>query len=191
MLSVCWFISPFVLFLGPNTQKRSYRYFTPTTTFNLHDRGIMSDMNMKTTLEQAMKDAMLAGDDLRKRTLRLALASIKNAEIEKRGELEENEILAILSKEVKTRHESIEDAKRAGRDSQVEIHEEEISVLNEYLPEALSPDELESMAREAIEEAGATTPGEMGKVMQILMPRVQGRADGKEVSQIVRQLLSA
>jgi uncharacterized protein YqeY len=151
----------------------------------------MSGMNMKATLEQAMKDAMRAGDDLRKRTLRLALAAIKNAEIEKRGDLEENEILAILSKEVKSRHESIEDAKRAGRDSQVATNEEEINVLNEYLPEALSPEELESLAREAIEEVGAANPGDMGNVMQILMPRVQGRADGKEVSQIVRQLLSA
>ena len=151
----------------------------------------MSGMSMKGTLEQAMQDAMRSGDDLRKRTLRLALASIKNAEIEKRGDLEENEILAILMKEVKTRHESIADAKRAGRDSHVAINEEEIRVLNEYLPEALSPEELEELAREAIAETGATAPGDMGKVMKVLMPRVQGRADGKQVSQIVRQVLSA
>lgn len=147
-------------------------------------------MNTKEKLRIALKEAMKAGDNIRKSTIRLALSAIKNAEIEKKRELEETEVLAILQKEVKSRRETIEGAKKAERLDLIEEAEAEITILEEFLPQPLSASELEEIVKEAIKESGATSPREMGKVMKILMPRIQGRADGKQASQIVRQLLS-
>lgn len=147
-------------------------------------------MNTKEKLSQALKEAMKAKDELRKRVIRMAMASIKNAEVDKKGELDEPDLLAILQKEVKARHETIEGAKKAGRDDLISEAEAEIAVLEEYLPQALSRDELEILVKEAITESGATSPKEMGLVMKVLMPKVRGRADGKEANQIVRELLS-
>jgi hypothetical protein len=98
-------------------------------------------------------------------------------------------VLAILQKEIKSRRESISDAQQAGRPDIVADAELEIGILEEYLPQPLSAGDLEAMARAAIEEVGATSPREMGQVMKILMPRIQGRADGAQASQIVRELL--
>ncbi len=147
-------------------------------------------MSTKEKLTQSLKEAMKAKDDRRKRVVRMAMTSIKNAEIDKKGELEEPDVLAILQKEVKARHETIEGAKKAGRDDLIAEAEAEIAVLEEYLPQALSSEELEALVKEAIAEVGATTPKEMGMVMKALMPKVRGRADGKEANQIVRELLS-
>lgn len=147
-------------------------------------------METKEKLSQALKEAMKAKDALRKRVVRMAMASIKNAEIDKKGELEEPDVLAIIQKEVKARHETIEGAKKAGRDDLVSEAEAEIAVLERYLPQALSREELETLVKEAIAESGATSPKEMGLVMKVLMPKVRGRADGKEANQIVRELLS-
>ena len=132
---------------------------------------------------------MRAKDTIRKNTVRMALSAIKNAEIAKKSELEEPAILAILQKEVKSRRETIEAAEQAGRNDLIEEAEAEIAILETFLPKAMTPEELESLVREAISESGATTPREMGQVMQLLIPRVQGRADGKEVSLMVRKLL--
>ena len=142
-------------------------------------------MSTKEKLTQSLKEAMKAKDDRRKRVVRMAMTSIKNAEIDKKGELEEPDVLAILQKEVKARHETIEGAKKAGRDDLIAEAEAEIAVLEEYLPQALSSEELEALVKEAIAEVGATTPKEMGMVMKALMPKVRGRADGKEANQIV------
>ena len=147
-------------------------------------------MDTKSKLTQSLKDAMRAKDELRKRTIRLTMAAIKNAEIDKRSELEEPAVLAILQKEVKSCRETIEGAQRANRPDLIAEAEAEIAILEEYLPQPLTSDELESLAREAVAESGAASPREMGNVMRILMPRVRGRADGKEASQIVRRLLS-
>lgn len=147
-------------------------------------------MDTKLKLTQSLKDAMRARDEQRKRTIRLTMAAIKNAEIDKRSELEEPAVLAILQKEVKSCRETIEGAQRANRPDLIAEAEAEIAILEEYLPQPLTSDELESLAREAVTEAGATSPREMGNVMKILIPRVQGRADGKDASQIVRRLLS-
>ena len=127
---------------------------------------------------------------MRKRTLRLVLSSIKLVEVDKGDSLEEGEVLAILQKEIKSRRESIADAEKAGRQDLISDTEEEISILEGYLPKTLTQDEINSLAEEAIAEVGAESPKEMGKVMKVLMPRVQGRADGSVVSQTVRQLLS-
>ena len=147
-------------------------------------------MSTKEKLTQTLKEAMRAKDVVVKRTVRLALAAIKNLEIDTRAEVDEPAVLAILQKEVKSRRETIDGAQRAGRDDLIAEAEAEIAILEAFLPQPLTPDELEKLAQDAIAEAGATSPREMGKVMQLLIPRVQGRADGKETSQIVRTLLS-
>jgi uncharacterized protein YqeY len=146
-------------------------------------------MSTKEQLESALKDAMRSGDDLRKRTLRLALSSIRLAEIDTGKPLDDAGVTAILQKEVKSRNESIEDAQRANRpDLQAEA-EAEIGVLQEFLPQPLPEAELEALAKQAIAETGATSLKEMGLVMKNLMPRLQGRATGDQASQVVRRLL--
>ena len=151
--------------------------------------GIMKLMDTQGQIESDFKDAMRAGDDMRKRTYRMVLSAIKLAEIDKGKSLEELDVLVILQKEIKSRRESIADAERADRADIVAEAKAEINILEAYLPQPLTQDEIEAMANEAIAEVGATSPKEMGMVMKVLMPRVQGRADGSLVSQIVRQLL--
>ena len=146
-------------------------------------------MTTKVDLENSLREAMRSGDAVRKRTLRMALSAIRLAEVEKRVALDGPAVLAILQKEIKSRRESISDAELAGRPDIAAEAETEISILEGYLPQPLSPAELEAMARAAIDEVGATSSREMGQVMKILMPRIQGRADGALASQIVRQLL--
>ena len=152
--------------------------------------GIMKLMDTQRQIESDFKDAMRAGDDMRKRTYRMVLSAIKLAEIDKGKSLEEPDVLVILQKEIKSRRESIADAERADRADIVAEAKAEINILKAYLPQPLTQDEIEAMANEAVAEVGATSPKEMGMVMKVLMPRVQGRADGSLVSQIVRQLLA-
>ena len=147
-------------------------------------------MLSKETLEADLKKAMKAGDDVRKRTLRMVLSAIKLADVEKRGPQDEASLIAILQKEIKTRRESIADAERAHRDDLIASSQAEIDVLDSYLPQRLSSDDLHSMVRKAIEETGASGPQDMGKVMKAVMPHVQGRADGKDVNDLVRSLLA-
>lgn len=148
-------------------------------------------MNTKEKLTEDLKDAMRARDEVRKRTIRMALAAIKNAEIENQAVLEESSVLAILQKEVKSGYETIEGAEQAGRDDLIAEAKAEIAVLEVFLPQALSTEEIEGIVAETITEVGATSLREMGQVMQAVMPKVRGRADGKEVNQIVRKLLSS
>ena len=147
-------------------------------------------MNTKEKLAQDLKDAMRAKDEVRKRTIRMALAAVKNAEIDHQAELAESEILVILQKEVKSRNETIEGAEKAGRDDLISEANHEIKILEEYLPQAISPTELEAIVTETISEIEAISMKDMGRVMQAVMPKVRGRADGKDVNQIVRKLLS-
>jgi uncharacterized protein YqeY len=148
-------------------------------------------MATKQQLEDALKEAMRTGDDLNKRTLRMALASIRLAEKDKGAALDEAGVIAILQKEVKSRQESIADAERAGRPDLAADSQAEIGVLEGFLPKPLAQEELEALARQAIAEVGATSPREMGQVMKALMPRLQGRATGEQASQVVRSLLQA
>lgn len=161
----------------------------PVPALSFH--GYNELMPTKQQLESDLKDAMRAGNDLRKRTLRMLLSNIKLAEVEARRALEEPEILGVIQKEVKTRSESIEEAKQYKRDDLAQATQEEIEVLQAYLPEALTEAELKQLAQEVIGQVGATTAGDMGRVMKELMPRLQGRADGKAASQIVRNLLGS
>lgn len=146
-------------------------------------------MVTKETLESELKQAMKAGDDVRKRTLRMVLSAVKLAEVEKRGPLDEAGLLAVLQKEIKTRRESVADAERAHREDLIAATQAELAVLHSFLPQALPQEAIEEMVRQAIAEVGAAGPQDMGKVMKAVMPRLQGRADGKEVSELVRARL--
>ncbi|HET7011670.1 MAG TPA: GatB/YqeY domain-containing protein [Anaerolineales bacterium] len=148
-------------------------------------------MLTRARFEDELKQAMRAGDDLRKRTLRMVLAAIKLAEVERRGPLDEAGLQAVLQREVKTRHETIADAEKAKREDLVLAAQEELDLLQAYLPQPLKPEELEALARRAIAATGASGPQDMGRVMKELMPHVQGRADGKAVSTLVRELLAS
>jgi len=144
---------------------------------------------LRLKLESTLKDAMRANDDVHRRTIRMVLAAVKLSEVEKGSALDDNSILAIIQKEVKNRRESIQDAKKANREDLVSANEAEIRVLEGYLPQPLSLDELNTLAKAAIAEVGAKSPAEMGKVMKVLLPRVQGKVPGDQVSQVIRQLL--
>jgi len=146
-------------------------------------------MLSRQTIEQALKEAMRNNDEVARRTIRMILSAIKLAEVEKGAALDESALLTVLQKELKSRRESIADAEKANRSDLAEAAKAEIAVIESFLPKQLSMEELEALAREAIQEAGATTPADMGKVMKILIPKVQGRASGDQVSQMVRKLL--
>ena len=149
----------------------------------------MVNMSKKEDLQNALIEALKSGQNLRKTTLRMALAAIKNAEVEARKELEDDLILNLLQKEVKARQETIEGAKQANRPDLISKAEDEIAILGEFLPQPLSQEELKSLVEKAIAESGADSMADMGKVMGQLMPMIRGRADGKEANQIVRELL--
>ena len=146
-------------------------------------------METKEQLESALKEAMKAGDDVRKRTVRMVLAAIRQVEIDKQIKLDEPAVMGIIQKEIKTRKEAVEEARGANRPDIVAATEAEIKVLQAYLPQAMSADELKALAEAAVTEAGATSPADMGKVMKLLIPRVAGRAPGDQISAAVRQLL--
>mgnify|MGYP000436368633 CR=1 FL=1 len=149
----------------------------------------MSDL--KNRIENALKEAMKTGDETRKRVLRLIIASIKNAEIEKGSSLDEGGILAVIQKELKIRSEAIEGADKANRDDLKQITLAEIKILEEFLPQPLGEEELKRLIQTAIEEVQANNIADTGKVMKFLMPKVQGRASGEMVSRLVRELLTA
>lgn len=146
-------------------------------------------MSIKVNLENDLKQAMKSGDDLAKRVIRMALSAMKFNEIEKGAAIDDAGAMAILQKEIKSRKESIADAEKAGRADLISASQAEIALLEKYLPQSLPPEELEALARQAIQEAGATSLREMGQVMKLLMPRLQGRATGDQASQVVRSLL--
>jgi uncharacterized protein YqeY len=154
-----------------------------------HDKGYNENMINKAQLEAALKEALRSGDDLRKNTIRMVLSAIKLTEIDKGVPLDEAGIAATLQKEIKSRRESIADAQRANRPDLVAASEAEIAVLEGFLPKAMNADELETLARQAIQEVGATSLREMGQVMKVLIPRLQGRASGDQASQAVRKFL--
>ena len=147
-------------------------------------------MNLKDKLTEDLKQTMRQRDKQRKSTLRLVMAAIKNAEIEKRRELTEEELLAVIAKEAKQRRESIAQFEEGGRQDLVDREKAELQILLAYLPEQLSREEIAAQARQIIAEVGAASPAQMGQVMRQLMPLMQGKADGKLVSQVVKELLA-
>jgi uncharacterized protein YqeY len=146
-------------------------------------------MDLKTTLQSDLKDAMRRGENMRKSTLRMALAAIKLAEVEKDSHMDEAAYQAVILKEIKSRQDTISDAEKANRPEMISQAEQEIKILQTYLPPALTPQELEALARAAIDETGATSMREMGQVMKVLVPQLRGRATGDQASQVVRKML--
>ena len=146
-------------------------------------------MSIKNELRDALTEALKSGEAQRKTTVRMALASIKNAEVEAREDLAEDLVLNLVQKEVKARQETIEAAKQANRPDLIEKAEQEIKILSEFLPQQLSAEELKALVQEAIQESGVSSMSEIGKVMGALMPKIRGRADGKQANQLVRELL--
>ena len=138
-------------------------------------------------MKQAMKDK--EAGKLRLAVIRMVRNSIRNQEINNKIELDDNAVLQVLMKEVKMRQDSLEEFKKANRAELVAQAEEEIAILKQYLPEALSDEELKAIVAETIAEVGATSPKDMGKVMPKVMAKAQGRVDGKRISAMVRELL--
>lgn len=147
-------------------------------------------MITKGDIETDLKSAMKSGEKIRLNTLRLVLTEVKLAEVAKKGPLDENALLGIIQKQAKMRLETIADAKKAGREDMIPALDEELAILKVYLPEPLSDEELNALVKAAIQQSQAQGPKEMGKVMKVVMPQVQGRADGKVVSEMVRTLLT-
>ncbi len=146
-------------------------------------------MSKKAELETALKDAMKANDTMRKNTLRGALAAVKEAEVAKRGELDDAAVISILQKELKSRQEAMAEGEKASRPDLVEAAKHEAAYLETFLPAGLSAEEIEAIVTAAIAEAGASSPSDMGKVMKLVLPKVQGRADGAQISALVKARL--
>ena len=151
----------------------------------------MSGSGLKREIQSQMHQAMKAGDKVRLGALRLLTAAIKNREIEVRHELDDDEVREIAGREVKKRTESIEVFDAAGRTELADRERVERDVVSVYAPAQLSDEKVDSLIDEALAATGATSPKEMGKVMALVMPKVQGRADGKRVSAVVREKLNA
>lgn len=144
----------------------------------------------KARLAEDLKAALKGGDRLRTSVLRLLCALIKNREIEKRGELDDSEIIQAVIASCKLRKEAIEQYAKGGRDDLAAKEEAELKLLEAYLPPPLSPEELRKKIEEALAASQASSLKDMGKVMALLMPEISGRADGKVVSQMVKDALS-
>ena len=150
----------------------------------------MTERNLKELLSESMKSAMKAKDKERLKTIRLALSDIKRVEVDTREEQSDSQIIAILDKMVKQRRESIKQFELGGRQELAAQEELEIDVLNEFLPTALKDEEINSLLQSAIEDSGAKTIRDMGKVMGLIKPQVIGRADLSVVSEKIKDLLT-
>ncbi|GAB6933154.1 GatB/YqeY domain-containing protein [Calditerricola satsumensis] len=146
-------------------------------------------MSLIERLTEDMKQAMKAKDAVRLSVIRMARSAIKNEEIEKGRPLTDDDVIAVLHRELKQRRDSLHEFEKAGRQDLVDKVKAEIEVLTQYLPEQLSDEELLELIRNAVQEVGATSKKDLGKVMRVLMPKVKGRADGKRVNALVQQVL--
>ena len=146
-------------------------------------------MSLMELLTADMKAAMKQGEKARLSVIRLVRGAVRQAEIDGKKTLNDDEIIGVITKEVKMRRDSIEEFERGGRTDLVNKTKAEIDILMPYLPAQLSADEVKEIVEAAVAEVGATTAKDMGKVMGVLMPRVKGRADGKLVNELVRAQL--
>jgi hypothetical protein len=146
--------------------------------------------NLKTQLQDDMKSSMKGGDKKRLGVIRLMLAAIKQIEVDERIELDNNRIITVLDKMAKQRRESISQFESAGRDDLTAIEQDELVILKEYLPEALSETEINNLVEQSIAATGAASIKDMGKLMGVLKPQLQGRADMGKVSQLIKSRLS-
>lgn len=148
-------------------------------------------MEIKQALENALHAAMRSKNDTVLKTIRLVMSTVKLSEIEKGKPMDDNGIIAVLQKEIKSRKESIADAEKASRPDLVAAANSEIAILEAYLPKQISEAELNEIVKNAISETQASAPSDMGKVMKAIMPKVQGRVAGDVLSQAVRKLLGS
>ena len=149
------------------------------------------EVNLKQKLTDDLRQAMRDGDTVKRSTIRLVMAAISNAEIARRGTLEDTDILGIITKEVRQHHESIDAFKQGNRPDLVAQEEAELAVLQGYLPRQMTREEVVAAARRVIEEVGALGPGDKGKVMPKLVAQLKGKADGREINAVVSELLTS
>jgi len=149
------------------------------------------EMALKDSIQEALRGALKRQQKVEVSTLRLLLSEIKNAEIAQQKPADDNKVLDVIAREVKRRRESIEAFKKGNRSDLVAQEEAELAILMSYLPEQMSRAEIMAAARQAVDAVGAKGPSDKGRVMAQLMPQLKGKADGKEVSEIVSELLAA
>jgi hypothetical protein len=147
------------------------------------------EAELKQKLTDDLKQAMRGGDKVRRSVIRLVMAAIGNAEIARQAGLADTDILGIIAKEVRQRHESIEAFRSGNRHDLVAQEEVELAILNEYLPRQMTRQEVIVVARQVIDEVGAQGPADKGKVMPKLIAQLKGQADGREISAVVTELL--
>jgi len=147
-------------------------------------------VDLKAKLNQDLKEALKAKDEAKLRTVTMLLAAIKNFEVEKMGQATDEEIFQIMSKEIKKRQEAIEMYEKGGRPDLSQAEKQEIEVIQSYMPNQLSEEEIRELARKVISEMNLKSPKDVGTAMKVIMPQVKGRADGKLVNKIVSELLS-
>jgi len=152
---------------------------------------MVKESALKQKLADDLKQAMRDGDKVKRSAIRLAMAAIKNTEIARQTVLEDGDILGVITKEVRQRKESIEAFKKGGRQELVAIEEAEMAVLEQYLPRQMSRDEIVAEARRIIDEVGAEGIRDKGKVMPPLIARLKGKADGREINEVVTELLGS
>lgn len=150
-------------------------------------------MPLKEQLTTDLTAAMRAGDEVRKSTLRMLISAIKNVEVagNERKELTDDGVMQVIGKQVKQRKESIDEFQKAGRQDLVDTETAEMAILQAYMPEQMGRDEITVEVRKVIKEVGAKGPADKGKVMQVLMPRLSGRAEGREINAVVTELLAS
>lgn len=147
----------------------------------------------KKDLQEELKQSMLAKDELKTSVLRMLLSAISYLETEKGGagyEATEEDVMSAISKQAKQRQDSITEFEKAGRQELADKEKKELEILKKYLPEQMSEEEVKKLVEEAVAQTGATSMGDIGKVMGMLMPKVKGKADGNFISKIVRETLS-
>ena len=150
-------------------------------------------MSLKEQLANDLADALRQGDDTRKSTIRMLMSAISTEEVAgaERRELGDDEVLKVVARQVKQRRDSIEEFEKAGREDLAQKEAAELQILRAYMPEQAGREEIEAEARKVIDEIGASGPQDKGKVMQAIMPRLAGRAEGRDINDVVTQLLSA
>ena len=149
------------------------------------------EAGLKEKLNSDLREAVRGGDKVRRSVIRLVFAAVQNSEIARQAALEESDILGIIAKEARQRQESVEAFKQGNRQDLVAQEEAELAILQEYLPQQMARDEIIAEARRVIEEVGAQGPGDKGKVMPKLISELKGKADGREINEVVTELLSS
>ncbi|RKN86963.1 GatB/YqeY domain-containing protein [Paenibacillus ginsengarvi] len=147
-------------------------------------------MSLSERLNEDMKQAMKNQDKFRLSVIRMIRSAIKNVEIDQKKTLSDEEVLDILNREIKQRKDSLQEFEKAGRDDLAETVKEEIEVIAVYMPQQFTEEEIHAIVQQTIQETGASSKADIGKLMGALMPKVKGRADGKLVNQLVQKLLS-